>query len=67
MLDAITTGPNWPQIKTDYEAGTIPVRQIAALAGVSDTAIHKRAKSEGWDADVPALIRKLEELLRHGA
>jgi hypothetical protein len=60
MLDATTTGPNWGQIKTDYEAGAVPVRQIAAREGISDTAIHKKAKSEGWDAglrkpDEPAL------------
>jgi hypothetical protein len=60
MLDTVTTAPNWPQIKTDYEDGTLSVRQIAAREGVSDTAIHKRAKSEGWNGslrkpDEPAL------------
>lgn len=50
MLDVTTTGPNWPQIKTDYEAGKVSIRQIAAREGISDTAVHKRARSEGWNA-----------------
>jgi hypothetical protein len=59
MLD-VTTKPNWDQIRADYEAGLVSIRQIAAREGISDTAIHKRAKSEGWDAglrkpDEPAL------------
>jgi hypothetical protein len=41
--------PNWPQIKIDFEAGTLAVREIARREGVSDTAIGKRAKSESWD------------------
>jgi hypothetical protein len=49
MLDTTITGPNWPLIRADYEAGVISIRQIAGREGVSDTAIHKRAKSEGWD------------------
>jgi hypothetical protein len=56
--DAIV--PDWNQIKLDYEAGSIPVRQIASREGVSDTAVHKRAKAEAWNAslrkpDEPAL------------
>jgi hypothetical protein len=59
MLD-ITPKPNWEQIRADYEAGAISIRQIAAHEGVSDTAIHKRAKAEGWNSglrksDEPAL------------
>lgn len=41
---------NWDQIKIDFEAGAIAVREIARREGISDTAIHKRAKSEDWDA-----------------
>jgi hypothetical protein len=57
MLDVTTTKPDWGQIRSDYEAGIIPVRQIAAREGVSDTAIHKRARSEGWNGS----LRKPDE------
>jgi hypothetical protein len=41
--------PDWARIKTDFAAGALSVREIARREGVSDTAIHKRATSEGWD------------------
>jgi hypothetical protein len=44
------TKPDWDRIRADFEAGHTPVREIARSEGVSDTAIHKRAKAEGWDA-----------------
>lgn len=43
---------NWDRIKADYEAGIIPVRQIARREGVSDTAIHKRVKLAGWNSAI---------------
>jgi hypothetical protein len=45
--DAIDA-PDWVQIRTDYELGAISVREIARRHGVSDTAIHKRARAESW-------------------
>ena len=45
----LDTKPNWTAIRTDFEAGTVSTREIARREGVSDTAIHKRAKSEGWN------------------
>jgi hypothetical protein len=59
MLD-VTPKPDWDQIKIDYEAGAVSVRQIAAREGISDTAVHKKARAEGWDGslrkpDEPAL------------
>jgi hypothetical protein len=41
--------PNWDRIKADYEAGAVPIREIARREGVSDTAIAKRAKAHGWN------------------
>jgi hypothetical protein len=43
------TGPDWDRIRADYEAGAPSIREIAAREGVSDTAIHKRARANGWD------------------
>lgn len=39
---------DWKGIRSDYEAGVMTVREIARWYGVSDTAIHKKAKSEEW-------------------
>ncbi len=39
---------DWAGIERDYRAGVMGVREIARWYGVSDTAIHKKAKAEGW-------------------
>jgi hypothetical protein len=39
---------DWEGIERDYCAGVMGVREISRWYGVSDTAIHKRAKAEGW-------------------
>jgi hypothetical protein len=50
--DHPTAAPNWDQIKFDFEAGLLPIRAIARREGISDTSIHKKAKSNGWDASL---------------
>jgi hypothetical protein len=50
--DTTTTAPNWDPIKADFEAGTLAIRAIARREGISDTSIHKKAKSDGWDASL---------------
>lgn len=40
--------PNWEAIKREYAAGELSIRAIAERYGVSDTAIRKAAKKEGW-------------------
>lgn len=39
---------DWKGIGSDYEAGVMTVREIARWYGISDTAIHKKAKAEEW-------------------
>lgn len=39
---------DWAGIEKDYTAGVMGVREIARWYGISDTAIHKKAKAEGW-------------------
>lgn len=39
---------DWPAIETEYRAGKRSIREIAAWYQISDTAIRKRAKAEGW-------------------
>lgn len=40
-----------------YRAGTVSVREIAAEAGISHTAINKRAKRDEWARDLKAKIK----------
>ena len=39
---------DWAGIERDYRAGVMGVREIARWYGVSDTAIHKKAKASDW-------------------
>jgi hypothetical protein len=47
-LERKPDAPDWAQIKIDFEAGDVSVREVARRHGISDTAIHKRAKAENW-------------------
>jgi len=53
--------PDWERIESDYRAGLLSVREIAATNGVSHTAIAKRAKAYGWDRDLSAAIKAKAE------
>jgi hypothetical protein len=48
--------PDWEMIEQSYRTGLMSVREMAALAGVSHTAIQKRAKSQGWERDISAKV-----------
>ena len=39
---------DWPEIERDYLAGSMSVREIARWYNVSEGAIRKRAKANGW-------------------
>jgi hypothetical protein len=39
---------DWAGIERDYRAGVMSIREIAKWYGVTDTAIRKKAKAEGW-------------------
>lgn len=57
--------PNWTQIENEYRAGLKALRAIAAPQGISETAIRKRAKRDGWQRDLKPLIQaRTEELVR---
>lgn len=42
------TASDWDRIELEYLAGEASVREIADRHEISDTAIRKRAKAEGW-------------------
>ena len=49
-------GPDWAKVKIDFEAGAASVREIARRAGVSHTAVLKRANAEAWKAAAPSAL-----------
>jgi hypothetical protein len=40
---------DWKGIEADYRAGVMSIREIARWYGISDTAIHKKAGTDGWE------------------
>lgn len=45
---------DWAEIERDYRAGTMSIRELAAWYRLSDTAIRKRAKRDGWERETGA-------------
>lgn len=57
--------PDWERIEIDYRAGIKSLREIAGEHGLTDGAIRKRARKEGWSRDLSARIRaRAEDLVR---
>ena len=55
---------DWVKIEQDYRAGILSVREIAREVGLSDAAIRKRAKANGWERDLTEQVRaKTRQLL----
>ncbi|WP_244936533.1 hypothetical protein [Methylobacterium currus] len=52
---------DWEAIEAAYRAGQLSIREIAKQHDVSDTAIRKRAKAEGWTR---ALADKVRDAIR---
>ena len=48
---------DWERVESDYRAGLLSVREIAATHGISHTAIQKKAKSLDWVRDLSARIQ----------
>ena len=40
---------DWEGVERDFRAGVMSIREIAKWYGISDTAIHKKAKADGWE------------------
>lgn len=56
--------PDWERIESEYRAGLLSVREIAATQGITHGAINKRAKRDGWVRDLTAKIKaKADELV----
>lgn len=49
---------DWETIERVYRAGVISLREIARAHSISDTAIRKRAKAEGWERDLTEKVKE---------
>jgi len=50
--------PDWEAIETAYRAGALSLREIGAQYGVTEGAIRKRAKRDGWVRKGGTQVRK---------
>ena len=55
--------PDWERIEADYRAGLMSLREIASAHGITEGAIRKRAKRDGWDRDLQAKIQAKADAL----
>ncbi|MCE1084576.1 hypothetical protein LU642_28750 [Pseudomonas asiatica] len=49
--------PGWEAIERAYRAGSLSVRAIAENNGVTEGAVRKRAKKEGWARDLASQVK----------
>ena len=49
---------DWEAVEREYRAGQLSNRMIAEKHGISDTAIRKRAKAQGWSKDLSDKVRQ---------
>lgn len=70
MTDAkqVKAPADWERIELDYRANVKSLREIGSEHGITEGAIRKRAKKEGWVRDLGGKIQaKAEELVRRDA
>ena len=60
---------DWEAIEREHRAGQLSLREIARKYGITDTAIRKKAKAEGWSRDLTEKVREAvrERLVRGGS
>jgi hypothetical protein len=65
MTEAKKAAPDWERIEAEYRGGLRTLRQIAADHDLTEGAIRKRAKRDGWERDLGPKIRaKADALVR---
>jgi len=57
---------DWEMIESQYRAGILSLRAIGDQHGISQTAVHKKAKAEGWQRNLSDKVRTAakEKLVR---
>ena len=65
---ALRPKADWERVEAQYRVGAMSLREIAAEHGITEGAIRKRAKKDGWTRDLAAKVRaKADELVRKDA
>lgn len=59
----IAVKADWERIENDYRAAVKSLREIAGEHGISEGAIRKRAKRDGWERDLALKIQQRAEAL----
>lgn len=61
------TNADWERVERDYRAGILSLREIANSQGITEGAIRKRAKAQGWERDLSAKVQEKvrNELVRN--
>ena len=62
-MDCEALPVDWERVETDYRAGVLSLREIASPHGITEGAIRKRAKRDGWERDLGAKIQAQAEAL----
>lgn len=52
-----TKAPDWEAIESAYRAGSLSIRSIAEKYGITEGAIRKKAKKEGWMRDLTGKVK----------
>lgn len=55
--------PDWERIEADYVAGVLSLREIAGAHHITEGAIRKRAKRDGWERDIAGKIQARADAL----
>ena len=50
--------PDWEAVERDYRTGRFTLRELEAKHGAGYADISRRAKREGWQKDLAAVIRQ---------
>ena len=55
--------PDWERIEGDYRAGLMSLREIASAHTITEGAIRKRARRDGWERNLQAKIQAKAEAI----
>lgn len=49
---------DWESIERDFRAGVLSIREVAKLHEISEGAVRKKAKAQGWERDLTAKVNE---------
>lgn len=49
--------PDWERIEKEYRAGQLSIREVAKRGGVTEGAVRKKAKADGWSRDLTKQVQ----------